>query len=726
MECLEDRRLLAEYLVDCLGDTETPDCLTLRRAIESSNQNPGPDSIRFDPSLAGGTIRIAKTSYPYLVADDVTITGLGRDQLTIDGDVNEDVPQGGLGDTRLFLVDTGVTLAMSALTLRNGYASEGTFGGAIFADGTLLLSDLAIRDSYAVQDGGAIYATSESPLVTLTDCVVEGNRADNGGGVYANGELVIDSSLLTNNSAGNAGGGFWVGGKLTISNSSLAENTAEMGGGGYARNAVLAVLTDSSFTQNTATVDGGAFASQWYRPVQMTRSTFVANHAGADGGAAYGLHSAEIDDSRFEQNTAGGWGGAIHSGGALIITETVFDANTAAFDGGALNTWGVNTLDDCDFIANVAGRHGGAIDHSGQLLIIGQSRFEANVANIGAGAINTGGPGVLIGSTFRLNKAGGNAGAIHAYDDNYELTIEDCLFEQNEAGTDGSGNGGGIYSRQRRVMVTGTIIRGNTADDIGGGIYVAEGLLTLSDSLVSGNTAENGRAGGIWVARPAELMAANSTVSGNAAGTAGGGLYFNGNTNTALLVNTTISNNRADRNGTTGQLGGGIYAATPGVLLRNSIVAGNFTGAATTASDVEGAVDPASAYTLVQDANSAGGLIDGVNGNRIGIDPLLGPLQDNGGRSHTHALLPGSPAIDAGDNALALAADGEPLWFDQRRFENDHSIEYDRVVNLHVDHGCLRAAATRRRTARSQVVRSGPGRPTRRDLGRFDRHQWRV
>ena len=103
-ESLEPRRLLTMYVVNSLGDNTVVDGLiTLREAIGAANCNcqvgdapPGDppgvatDSIRFDPSLAGGTIRLARSSTPFLVAEDVIIIGLGKDQLTIDGDVNGD------------------------------------------------------------------------------------------------------------------------------------------------------------------------------------------------------------------------------------------------------------------------------------------------------------------------------------------------------------------------------------------------------------------------------------------------------------------------------------------------------------------------------------------------------------------------------------------------------------------------------------------------------------
>ncbi|NLF73029.1 MAG: choice-of-anchor C family protein [Candidatus Anammoximicrobium sp.] len=712
-EALEDRRLLTLYVVDSLGDDTFADgLLTLREAIGAANCNcqvgdaqpgSGADQIRFHPSLAGGTIRLARSSVPFLVAEDLTIVGLGKDQLTIDGDVNGD----GTGDTRHVDVNAGATLTMSAMTLTNGYASEGTSGGSIYADGTLVLSDCVLSNSYAGVDGGAIYASSSSPSVSLTDCEVTGSTAfgigggiaqqggslrierteisgnsagNNGGGIYSSGPLqILDNSQVKDNSAPNYGGGFWAGDALTIRDSVVEKNSAKDGGGGYARNALLAVLADSVFRENTASEDGGAWYSNVYRPLQVSGCLFADNQAGNRGGAAYGVNSAEIRHTRFERNTAGHAGGAIYSGGLLQIAHSVFDANAADW-GGALNTWGANTLESCTFTANSA-IYGGAINHTTEPLMIGQTTFENNFATAQGGAVRNDSSGIMLNSDFRANRSAGSGGALFTFGDDYHFAVQGCQIEQNEAGTDGSGDGGGIWTSQRRLEVVATTVQDNTTDDIGGGIVVSEGLLVLTDSLVATNTAKNGRAGGIWVGASAELALANTTVSGNASGSGGGGIYFDGNTNVASLVNATISNNRSDFKGTTGQLGGGIYNATGNVLLQNTIVAGNFCGTGSTASDIAGSVDPASTHNLVADVGTAGGLVHGVNQNLIGVDPQLGPLADNGGRSLTHALLTGSPAIDAANNALALRPDGEPLWYDQRGYD------FDRLVGLHVDLG---------------------------------------
>ena len=187
-------------------------------------------------------------------------------------------------------------------------------------------------------------------------------------------------------------------------------------------------------------------------------------------------------------------------------------------------------------------------------MLIDNTSFDGNTATTGnGGALWSSGAGTVLQSTFQSNQAAGSGGAIYAAEDDFALSVSQSLFEQNAAGTDGSGNGGAIWTSQRRVEIAATQIwQNNRAANDGGGVYVAEGFLAMSDSLVAWNTATSGRGGGIFVDASAELSFTNSTMSGNAARQAGGGFYFNGVKNTIPLVNATIAGNRADSAGATG------------------------------------------------------------------------------------------------------------------------------------------------------------------------------
>jgi predicted outer membrane repeat protein len=220
------------------------------------------------------------------------------------------------------------------------------------------------------------------------------------------------------------------------------------------------------------------------------------------------------------------------------------------------------------------------------------------------------------------------------------LTLERCGVSDNEATA-----GAGIHNDGTLTLINSTV-SDNTAGTpgrectTGGGIKALTGELTLIDSTVSGNSSrDNG--GGIFMACKSTLALINSTVSGNdATGGNGGGIYLKG---AAQLTNSTIANNHAS--GT----GGGVYVEGSGErgLLRgwmdftNTIVAGNTDGREYCCDDCMLGDDS----TIGINNNNFVG--DGSCSPDYSGEALLGPLAENGGDTQTHALLPGSPAIDA-------------------------------------------------------------------------------
>ena len=186
----------------------------------------------------------------------------------------------------------------------------------------------------------------------------------------------------------------------------------------------------------------------------------------------------------------------------------------------------------------------------------------------------------------------------------------------------------------------------------------------MADSTISGNsTGTSG--GGISVSGSGLVPGSsivNSTISGNSAGTSGGGIYNNSSLDVTL---STITGNSAPS-------GGGIYddGQLSVVEISNTILNAGALG-----ENIfnNGGTVTSHGYNLSSD--DGGGYLTGP-GDQINTDPLLGPLQDNGGPTFTHALLPGSPAIDAGDPSFS-----PPPVNDQR------GCPFDRVFNGRIDIG---------------------------------------
>jgi hypothetical protein len=270
--------------------------------------------------------------------------------------------------------------------------------------------------------------------------------------------------------------------------------------------------------------------------------------------------------------------------------------------------------------------------------------------------------------------------------------------------------GGGVFNFGGTATITGSTLTGNSAS-AGGGIY-SNGTIAITDSTISGNLSQAGQGGGIYLLGTGTgLTLANSTVASNQAanGGRGGGIFLDQRT-TATITNSTIAGNTTGP----GASGGGIYVASGSALsaggtltLRNSTVANNQTAGAggglwvgatrtqvrlantivagntavTGGPDVWGPLLSTSAYNLIGDGSGASGVTNGTNGNQVGtaaspIDARLGPLQDNGGPTQTMALLPGSPALDAGDPGFA-----PPPGTDQRGLP--------RVVGERIDIGAF-------------------------------------
>ncbi|MBK8294586.1 MAG: CSLREA domain-containing protein [Solirubrobacterales bacterium] len=187
--------------------------------------------------------------------------------------------------------------------------------------------------------------------------------------------------------------------------------------------------------------------------------------------------------------------------------------------------------------------------------------------------------------------------------------------------------------------------------DDGAGIRNSVGTLTLNRVTVSGNTTDYS-GGGVAVYN--NLSMVNSTVSGSSAKQNGGGLYIQGGA-TATVKSSTITENTADSNADENGDGGGFYDnASVGVNFFNVIDSANVDSSPTPANKTPDCYSNSTLffprYVLSTQPLGPGSCLVGFNPgtNQVVADPKIGPLQDNGGQTPTHALLVGSPAIGAG------------------------------------------------------------------------------
>jgi hypothetical protein len=221
-------------------------------------------------------------------------------------------------------------------------------------------------------------------------------------------------------------------------------------------------------------------------------------------------------------------------------------------------------------------------------------------------------------------------------------------------------------------------VLGNSAFFDGGGIVGLNGDVVVTDSTISGNTTNEG--GGGILAYIGDLTVTGSTISGNSAKFNGGGIEIV--VGVLQVAHSTIADNRADTDINLVGQGGGIAAdAASTVQLNHAIVANNRRG--NVDNDLFSGVSVLANYSLVE--TIAGVTLVG-SGNVTGLDPLLGPLAGNGGPTFTLALLPGSPALDAGDPAAVAGMGGVPV-FDQR------GMPWSRVAGGRIDIGAVESQA---------------------------------
>jgi hypothetical protein len=339
-------------------------------------------------------------------------------------------------------------------------------------------------------------------------------------------------------------------------------------------------------------------------------------------------------------------GGGIHNDGSLTLDRVTVRDNQAGD-------------------AFLSGSGGGIYNAPGASLTITRSAFSNNVVNIesslqGGGGIYNGGALSVFATTFSGNSvSSGSLGNVRNGSAVYNArpvsgvtptaTFDSCTF---------TANGHNSISSWGNLTLRRSTVSGDTIVGVECG-----GTATIDSCTVSGN-------GGGGLEARGSLTLVNSTVAGNQ----GPGLTVRRGTNTSptsiAIANCTIADNTyyafSDVSGAGIDVTGN--GSSTLITLHNTILAGNVVSSGGTpilkdlnTSTVTSILVAPPRYeslgwNLIQAPGSAT-IYGTTTGNQLGVDPLLGPLADNGGPTMTMALLPGSPAIDAGDGTGAPAND---------------------------------------------------------------------
>jgi CSLREA domain-containing protein len=265
------------------------------------------------------------------------------------------------------------------------------------------------------------------------------------------------------------------------------------------------------------------------------------------------------------------------------------------------------------------------------VLTLGDIISETSLTIVGAGARSTVLDGNGASRIFQFPNSGGTQA----------VELDDLSLINGLAATPDVRNRilvGGALTGKASLTLRRCRLAGNQAL-VGGAVY-ALGDLTIDQCTITGNTANQGFFGGGGIAANGNTFTmTNSTVTGNTAIGLGGGALIA--VSELHLINITVTANQASLGG------GGLFLSGNGSLA-NSIIADNTGGDCDLVDSI-----PFTDHNL--DSDSSCGFVDA--GSHPGVNPLLGPLANNGGATDTHALLAGSPAIDAGNNATCRATD---------------------------------------------------------------------
>jgi fibronectin-binding autotransporter adhesin len=615
----------------------------------------------------------------------------------------------------------GIGVAGSSTVLRRCTVSNNTamsFGGIyathnVLLDGCTISGNIANGNSFEGYGGGLGLGNNlAGDVVTIRNSTISGNSAHNeGGGIelyYQVSTLVVQNTTITGNTTTFYGGGIRSNSsaQITIDSSIVFGNFSTYGPDTYGPD-ISAVATVSSSligSKSGASITGDTFTifhigvDPLLNPLAnnggttLTRSlkagspaidngsnpaSLTTDQRGAGfprvGGPAPDIGAFETQPTTFvvtnaNDNGAGSLRQAIINSnsnpGADSITFdpslfnmprtitlttgqiAILDSATITGPGAALAT--VNGNNSQSLFTNTAGTKvapaGTAISFSG-----------LTFTSAAGGAITAANNPITLtfaNCVFTGNKSSSFGGAIGI--NNGSLTATDCTFSGNSATF-----GGGAISdsgTSAKVTLRQCTLSGNTAGSHGGGVAAATYLL-IEYSTLSGNMAGSGGAvSSSHVGAAGTLTIRDSTISGNSASDTGGGIDlvdFNG---TLRVQNSTITGNTANNKGGAIGLvyGSGVVAIDSSILSADSAPAGPelSIGSVTVNASMIGSASGVTTFTG-----------DAFTNSHIGVDPLLGPLANNGGSTQTRALLAGSPAIDKGTNPVGLSFDQRGTGF---------------------------------------------------------------
>lgn len=562
------------------------------------------------------------------VTADITITGATRDTTIIDANhLSRLFKLDDEYDPNTFAFKRSGKLALAKLTLQNGVGNTSSTifpilaaGGAIRVlqltqGGTrLTLNDVAIKNCTTPFYGGGVDTLMP---VELTDVLFTGNSA-----VSTTSDEPRGGAILLGIGASPS-----ILTRVTITGNSVANPTGATDalGGGISTVSSSVTITDSTISGNTAASPrNGEAAGIINAGTLILNNVDLANNQ-ATGGAGFA-------------------GGIENSGGTVVMNGGSLVNNCAALHTATCTSKTPNSISEGGGIVN-------SRCFSEACNVLGAGAFtlngvlaQQNFAEGSGGVVsNHNGGTVTLNGVQLLNNKAESGGAIYNSDNASTVAIQESTIDGNAA----IELGGGILNYSDLIVGYSTVSNNSVLLGNGGGIESCSGTsLAITNSTVSDNKALDGNAGGLCASSPTTDLSF-VTITGNSAATVGGGLYVNN------------------------------FSSHAPRRLKGVLLAGN---TAMTGPDCNGTGLTSLGFNLIGDATSCG--IVSTTGDQFGtsgtpIDPLLGPLQDNGGTTETREPANGSVAVNHVPLASCTDTSSAVVANDQRGFTRPEGVACD-------------------------------------------------
>jgi hypothetical protein len=539
----------------------------------------GPDVIDFEAGLSG---TIAVDGVQLGTGTEISVTGPGASQITISGSSTR----------RLFVAMTNnAALSISGLTLADAYASDTYGGAAVLAAGgaSLSLSDCVITGNRSSGSfGGAVSAVGAD--LSVDNCDFSDNSSEGGitrgsasaqigGAIFSLGSSVVTiaDSSFTNNTAATAGGaiGISYGGAVDLEGLSLFYNAATFGGGIALTDNSQASLTYSTISYNQAYAGGGIMAGSG-ASLDAAFLNVTENLAYADGGgvlAGAGVAGPVVNTSKDENETLG-TSPSVYGPGTVELYASLIGGNQANRYGGGLASKYTDSylvVVGSEIVGNQAGAPTSGPVSAGEhhelfSRISGSSNYGGGG---GVAALSDSVAYIVEDSILHYNQAV-QGGAVLAYGGTAALVYSDAV---DNYATYGGGLQVGLYGSTTNganpydslLVAGGSHLAGNQALVGGGALSIEGGQLVLSESTVADNLANTG--GGV-AAYQAGVAVKYSELSANSAEGYGGGLWARASGCYAQISDSTISDNSAST-------AGGAHVMYCEATIERTTIAGN-------------------------------------------------------------------------------------------------------------------------------------------------------